>query len=568
MTAKGGIGGRGRIGMVPKIMGLAVCGVVVLGISVTLLARTLLFDAATEAARERVETNIKVAWDVLKAKGTSFSVADGKLMAGDHALNGNFEVVDKVKALVGGTATLFMGDTRVSTNVMKPDGSRAVGTQLAKTAAYSSVFDQKTGFRGEVEILGEPYMTAYDPIKDASGNVIGILYVGMKKAEFLKPAMDTLFSVIVATLVVGIGSILVSWLIASRSLAKPLKAGIAVMRELASGHFEVEVPKSGRGDEVGEMIAALEIFKSSGLQRLRLEEEQAADQARRNRRQEEVERLTKDFNAGVQQVLGNVTGLAHQLRDSAQSLTSIADDTSRQSTVVAAAAEQASVNVETVAAAAEELAASEHEISRQIGNSSDIARRAAEEAERVNSIVATLAEATGRIGEVVTLINDIAAQTNLLALNATIEAARAGDAGKGFAVVANEVKNLATQTARATEDIVNQIQSVQSVTGDAVSAIRGIGRTISAITENANAIAQAVEEQTSATGEIARNVQQASAGTREVTSSITLVSEGATTTGGAAQQVLSTADQLSRQSDELSRKVAGFLGAIDGARAA
>jgi methyl-accepting chemotaxis protein len=218
--------------------------------------------------------------------------------------------------------------------------------------------------------------------------------------------------------------------------------------------------------------------------------------------------------------------------------------------------------VETVAAAAEELAASEHEIARQISNSSDIAHRAGQEAERVNSIVTTLSDATGKIGEVITLINDIAAQTNLLALNATIEAARAGDAGKGFAVVANEVKHLASQTAKATEEIGIQITSVQTVTRDAVSAIQGIGKTISAITENASAIAAAVEEQTAATGEIARNVQQASTGTRDVTSSIGLVNEGAATTGGAAQQVLSTADELSMQSDSLASEVADFLAAI------
>ncbi|MDO8605187.1 MAG: cache domain-containing protein [Phaeospirillum sp.] len=558
-------GGLTRLGMVPRIMALAVFGVLLLGICVTLLTRGLLYAGAADAALERVDTNMKVAWDALKAKGGTFRVADGKLMAGDHVLNGNFEVVDKVKVLVGGTATVFMGDTRVTTNVMKPDGSRAVGTQLAKTAAYQAVFDRKTGFRGEVEILGEPYMTAYDPIMDASGNVIGVLYVGTKKAEFLKSAHDTLFSVITATILISLVTIAISWVIARRSLALPLKASISAMRDLANGNLDTAIPASNRGDEIGEMIRALEVFKTNGIERHRLETAQHAEQTARNRRQEIVDRLTANFNASVQGVLSGVTASAHHLRDSAQSMSSIAEDTSRQSTVVAAAAEQASVNVETVAAAAEQLAASETEIARQISNSSEIAHRAAEEAERVNGIVATLSEATGKIGEVVTLINDIAAQTNLLALNATIEAARAGDAGKGFAVVANEVKHLATQTAKATDDIVVQINSVQSVTRDAVGAIQGIGRTISAITANATAIAAAVEEQTAATGEIARNVQQASSGTREVTSSIGLVNDGATTTGTAAQEVLTTADNLSKQSDDLTHQVASFLAAIKSA---
>jgi methyl-accepting chemotaxis protein len=554
-----------RFGLVPRIMALALGGVLLLGLAVIAISTYLLRDAAEVAARERVDTNMKVAWQVLRTKGDRFQLADGKLSAGDHVLNGNFEVVDRVKELVGGTATVFMGDVRVSTNVVKPDGSRAVGTPLARTAAYASIFEKKAPFRGEVEILGEPYMTAYDPILDAGGNVIGILYVGIRKAEFLKPAINTLWTQVIATVVVMAAASLLSWMVARRGIALPLNASIFAMRRLADGDLAVEITGGNRADEIGDMAAALAVFKANAVERDRLEAHNRAEQEARSRRQEAVEQLTHDFNLGVSGVLAAVTASAHGLRDSAQSMSGVAGETSRQSTVVAAAAEQASTNVQTVAAAAEELAASEHEIARQVANTSAVADTAAREAERVNGIVHSLAETTGRIGDVVKLINDIASQTNLLALNATIEAARAGEAGKGFAVVANEVKALATQTAKATDEIVSQIHAVQSVTQEAVQAIEGIGHTITAISESATAIAGAVEEQTAATGEIARNVQQASAGTHEVTASIGLVNQGAATTGAAAAQVLGTAEELSSRADALAAEVADFLAAIKSA---
>jgi len=554
-----------KVGLVPRIMALSVFGVVLLGTVLVALTWSLLHDSAESAARERVDANIKVAWDVLRAKGQTFSVADSKLLAGDTVLNGDIELVDKVKALVGGTCTIFMGDTRIATNVTKPDGTRATGTQLAPGAAHQSVLERKTPFRGEVPILGETYMTAYDPILDTEGKVIGILYVGIKKAEFLQAANDTLWTICGATLAVVLLVVGVSVTVTRRTVVAPLRGGISVMRQLADGNLEIEVPAAKGSDEIGEMLRSLAVFKVNGLERRRLQEHERSEQEARDRRQVEIERLTHDFDSSVHEVLQSVTSSAHQLRDAAQSMSAIAIETSRQSTVVAAAAEQASVNVETVATSSEELAAAESEIARQITRSSDIARRAADEAEQVNATVTSLSQATSRIGDIIKLINDIASQTNLLALNATIEAARAGDAGKGFAVVANEVKSLANQTAKATDDIVVHIGSVQKVTAEAVRAIQGIGHTITEITENATAIAGAVEEQTAATDEIARNVQQASAGTREVTQSIMLVSEGATTTGTTAQQVFSTAEHLSGQSRQLAADVAGFLAAIKAA---
>jgi len=270
-------------------------------------------------------------------------------------------------------------------------------------------------------------------------------------------------------------------------------------------------------------------------------------------------RMADDFETNVKGVVEIVSSSATELQATAQSLSATAEETNRQSTSVAAAAEEASTNVQTVASAAEELASSISEIGRQVEESSRIAGQAATQAAKTNTEVESLASAANKIGEVVSLISDIAEQTNLLALNATIEAARAGEAGKGFAVVASEVKSLATQTAKATEEIAGQINEIQSATTDAVAAIKEISTTIGSINDIAGNVASAVEEQGAATKEIAHSVQQASAGTTEVSSNITGVTQAASESGASATQVLEAASELAKQSENLSSEVDKFL---------
>lgn len=353
---------------------------------------------------------------------------------------------------------------------------------------------------------------------------------------------------------------LVIFLLTRMLVAKPIGNLTGVVGKLAEGNTAVEVPATKRGDELGVMARAVEFFRQKliEIEELRQKQKQAEIEAAEARRKGMLE-LADGFEASVKGVVQSVSSAATELQASSQSMASIAEETTRQSAAVAAATQQASASVTTVATASEELSASIGEISRQVSDSSSVARSAVEEVSRTGQTVETLAQAAEKIGGIVQLINEIASQTNLLALNATIEAARAGDAGKGFAVVASEVKNLATQTAKATEEISSQIGSMQTVTKDAVGAMQKIRSTIDRVNEIASAIASAVEEQSAATKEISGNAQQASQGTDEVTRNITGVSQAAADAGHAASQVLSASSDLSKQSETLRQEVDSFI---------
>ena len=359
----------------------------------------------------------------------------------------------------------------------------------------------------------------------------------------------------------ALGGMLAWWI--GRGIAGPVVRMCTAMRALAGGDRAVSIPGIGRKDEVGQMADTVQVFKDSMIETERLREDQAQAKARaETERRQGMMRLADGFESGVKSIVGAVAAQAAQMQSSAQAMTHTAEQTTQQTTVVAASVEQASANVQTVASAAEELSASVLEIGRQMEQSSKIASQAVIDADRTNTTVEGLSKTAQRIGEVVQLIETIAGQTNLLALNATIEAARAGDAGKGFAVVASEVKSLANQTAKATDDIKAQIAEIQGATGQTVAAIRSIGTTIHQMNEIATTIASAVEQQGVATREIASNVQQAARGTSEIATNIGEVGQAASDTGAAAAQVLSGAAELARQSETLRQDVDRFLATV------
>lgn len=362
-------------------------------------------------------------------------------------------------------------------------------------------------------------------------------------------------------IIVGAGSLAMFCVIAifqQRSIVRPLLDVTNVLGAIANGDASREIPVTDRGDEIGQVVGALRKFRDMTLQAERLASEQTVQQQERIKRAEHVNKIVTSFNEHVSAIVRGVASAATQLQSTANAMSALAQDASQEAAAARSASEQSSSSVQTVASAGQEMASSVTEIGRQVQNSHSITGKAVGEAKEANEQINGLVAAGQKIGDVVKLINDIAGQTNLLALNATIEAARAGEAGKGFAVVASEVKALATQTAKATEEISQKITEMQNVTQASAQTVGRVGEVISEINQISSAIAAAVEQQGAATREIARNVEEAAKSTQSVANSVTRVSRTASETGASASQVLDAAVELSKQAESLRLRVDNF----------
>jgi methyl-accepting chemotaxis protein len=447
----------------------------------------------------------------------------------------------------------------------KLDAEGALGASLKAINEFLPAFTKAFNdtLSGTSDIAG-----AYDALNTAGNELDKVIATMSERAVKAQQAtmatmLDTTGSVRTNVLTTAGAALLVGLVLAwavGRGISRPVRRMTEVMKRLAGGDTTAVVPDTGRKDEIGEMAAAVQVFKDNMIEADHLRAQQEEQKTRSDtERHQLMLSLADKFETGVGDVIEHVTSHATELQATAQSMAATSTQASRQVSAVAGASGQASENVNTVATATEELSSSIREISQQVGQSTRIIGDAVTQATATNEQVQGLAAAAQKIGEVVKLINEIAGQTNLLALNATIEAARAGEAGRGFAVVASEVKTLAGQTAKATEEISAQISAIQQATKVSAQAIQQITDTIGTVNQNATAIASAVEQQGAATQEIARNVSQAAKGTAEVSSNIAGVSAAAEQTGTAASAVLASANELSKNSEALKAYVESFL---------
>ena len=550
-----------------------ICAALVIAVNTALVVGAAYWSLTSEfadRARRDIDTNLRT---LTLAFAETFK--DAKVTLKDGAVSHvempqmpelkDHAIVDRAVSYVGGNATLFVYDeangqfVRRSTNVKKENGDRAVGTQLAADHPGQAMLRRGEAYQGPAVLFGKTFMTSYFPVSSPAGKVIGILYVGIPMTQ-----LDAMLTQAMQTMAVAGGFaallVLAVTMLVVRRVTRPLTSVTDALTAIANGGNDVRITCDDRADEIGDMARTVAVFKSNALERQRLRDAQSASAvAASEQRKTELRSFVDAFQTSVGGIIDNVLNSSGEFERGARQLTETARTTADLSGRSAGASETASEHVRSAAVASDELSTSIADIARRVQESNGIAAEAVKQAAATDQRINELSEAGARIGDVVKLITSIAEQTNLLALNATIEAARAGDAGRGFAVVAQEVKTLAGQTAKATEEIGSQIANMQLATQESVAAIKAIGQTIERISEIATSISSAVEQQRAATQNIAQSVRSAASGTADVVSNIRNAAKGASETGDNSDRMFTSAKALSAESLRLKAEVDKFL---------
>ncbi len=496
--------------------------------------------------------------EALSIFGMTPIVRDGKIIANaDIGAAFGKEFVDRAKKRFGIDLAVYSYDGKDFKKLSSTFGDGVVATADELKGVIAG-----PPLRRDATLGGHPAALYLGPIKNYAGQPVGILEVIKDTTEYEAAASTSQRHLILGTIAILLGAVVLAFLL-GRGLSRPLAAITAVMNRLSGGEIDVTIPGRERHDELGTMASAVDVFRRSMIEARSMRETQEASKHQTELEKRALQRQMADrFEADVKSVVAAVAQSTTDMQRAAGEITTSVNGTSQRAAAAAAASDEASGSVSAVAAATEELASSVAEIGRQVTHSSQVADNAVVKVGQTTEMVSSLASAAEKIGDVLRLIGAIASQTNLLALNATIEAARAGEAGRGFAVVASEVKDLASQTAKATEEIAGQVAAIQAATGDCVTAIGGISDTIREISGIATTIAAAVEQQDSATREIARSVQQAATGTSEVSVNVTGASQSADQSRTLANNVATASSQLGQQADALYKSVDTFLAGL------
>jgi methyl-accepting chemotaxis protein len=507
----------------------------------------------------------QTAWLLRNTAGEASLIISTGLAAGKITPEGHQNYVK----FLGGTDAAW-GALQLATSGMQLPPALSAAMTANKTAYFEpSYLELRQRLLSALTDGGKPELTANQWSPVTVGRLSAAVGVAEAALEAAKQRAAELRSSASGSLIMQLVLLMAAVVLAAgamvsvtRRVIKPLLNMRDAMLTVAAGDLSVETGYTSRQDEIGGLATALETFKHQAEDKLKIEAKERERNAGAAQRQRAIDSYVAEFEGTVRQTLQQLGDASGEMRKTSNGLSSVSRQTNSRVEVAQKASGEASMSVESVASAAEELSASINDISQQAAHAAGIASRAVDQAAKTDDTVQGLAKSAGRIGEVVGLINTIAAQTNLLALNATIEAARAGEAGRGFAVVASEVKSLASQTAKATDEISEQIADIQKVAGDAIDAIKGIGSIIGEVNEVATAIAAAVQEQGAATQEITRSTQYAAQGTRNVSENITGVKADADASAAAAENVKGASETLETQSQHLGHQVTDFLGKI------
>ena len=548
-----------RLPVAAKAIAVTAVGLVALTLTLAATVVSTVTQDAQRGAAQRIETAMLLAWELVLNEGSAFKV-DGTVMTADKAvLNDRPEIFAKLRGAGDAVAGLYAGDVPITTMI----ADRAAAEARLGPAAHDAIARGAT-YRGEIELADGAYMAAYDPIKDANGRVIGALFVGLSKKSLLAGAVAVRDQIMLYGGGIAAAVLVLSFVMLRRLLA-PITDLTAVTRRIVSGAAVADVPGSARRDDVGELARGIESLARDAARKRELE---ADAEARRLALEADKQRahrqMVTSLETEIDRELPKITALAGRMTTAADALVDASQHASAECVAVRDSAEQAARDASLVASAAEELSRSITEIAARVSDTTEATTRAVDTAETISARGRQLAERVDDIGRFSDMITRIANQTSLLALNATIEAARAGAAGQGFAVVASEVKGLATQTARATEEIREQIARIQEVAAAVTAGMADIRAVIGRLDESSSAVAAAVEQQRAATGDIARSVHESTSGIASVSDGIGRLASLAGAVHEHAEGVSKVSQGIRTEADALSGATKAILHASAG----